>query len=84
MANDPLDLDNSFVGALLGWDYFNPINLYHYDIYNGEDPEMNRPLLSVLLSNPLYRKQYNAHLRTIIDESLDVIAIENEAFEIQG
>ena len=80
----PWDLDNSFVGALLGWDYFNPNNLYHFDIYNGEDPEMNRPLLSVLLSNPLYRKQYNAHLRTIIDESLDVIAIENEAFEIQG
>ena len=31
----------------------------------------NKPLLNTLLNNQLYRKIYSAHLRTIINESLD-------------
>ena len=31
----------------------------------------NKPLLNILLNNQLYRKIYSAHLRTIINESLD-------------
>ena len=31
----------------------------------------NKPLLNLLLNNQLYRKIYTAHLRTIINESLD-------------
>ena len=31
----------------------------------------NKPLLNILLNNQLYRKIYTAHLRTIINESLD-------------
>jgi len=33
--------------------------------------QTNKPLLNVLLNNQLYRKIYTAHLRTIINESLD-------------
>ena len=33
--------------------------------------QTNKPLLNILLNNQLYRKIYTAHLRTIINESLD-------------
>lgn len=79
----PWDLDNSFGGALLGFDYFNPNNLFHFTPYDGEDPNSYKPLGHLLLNNPLYRKQYNAHLRTIIGESLDDAAVLAEANEIQ-
>lgn len=80
----PWDMDNTFVGALLGWDYYNPNNLYHYTPYMGENEGDYRPLAHLLLNNPLYRKQYNAHMRTIMEESLDASELEAEAFEIQA
>ncbi len=78
----PWDMDNSFGGALLGFDYFNPNVLFHFNPYTGEDVNHNIPLANLLLNNPLYRKQYNAHLRTIINESLDNVAVLAEANEI--
>jgi len=79
----PWDLDNSFGGALLGFDYFNPNLLFHFNPYDGEFEAEQKPLAHLLLSNPLYRKQYNAHLRTIIEESLDEAVILSEANAIQ-
>lgn len=79
----PWDLDNSFGGALLGLDYFNPNVLFHFNPYDGETEAEQKPLAHLLLSNPLYRKQYNAHLRTIMEESLDEVAILSDANEIQ-
>ncbi len=79
----PWDLDNTFGGALLGFDYFNPNTLFHYNPYDGEAESEQKPLAHLLFSNPLYRKQYNAHLRTIIEESLDEAAILSDANAMQ-
>ena len=79
----PWDLDNSFIGAILGWDYYSPEVLYEYDIYDGADASEEKPLTHLLLNDPLYLKQYEAHIRTIIQESLDptVIAAEVNAMQ---
>tara|TARA_B100000902_G_scaffold209711_1_gene199544 strand:+ start:1195 stop:2958 length:1764 start_codon:yes stop_codon:yes gene_type:complete len=78
----PWDLDNSFAGAIMGWDFWNPSNIYQYDVYF-EGPQLGgntqawdeRPLLYKLLNDQHYRKIYTAHLRTIINESLDTSII---------
>ena len=79
----PWDLDNSFVGAIMGWDYWNPSNVYEYDPYYTGGPYTGpsgtpqpweaRPLLFKLLNDSHYRKIYSAHMRTIIEESFIVI-----------
>ena len=33
----PWDLDNSFAGAIMGWDFWNPSNIYEYDPYYDVD-----------------------------------------------
>ena len=78
----PWDLDNSFVGAIMGWDYWTPGNVYEYDPYftgpsilGATQPWEERPLLYKLLNNPHYRKIYTAHINTIIEESLDTSVI---------
>jgi hypothetical protein len=79
----PWDFDNSFVGAIMAWDYFTPENVYHFDPYNGAEASEDKPLTNLLLNNPQYRKQYNAHLRTIMEESLDLSAVESEVNAMQ-
>ncbi|MEC7646135.1 MAG: CotH kinase family protein [Bacteroidota bacterium] len=87
----PWDLDNSFVGAILG-NFFPWSTAYEYDPYSvGEDHNNNgfldtweeRPLVQKLLADPLYRDIYNAHLRTIINESLDTSFIRSEITHLQ-
>ena len=83
----PWDLDNSFAGAIMGWDFWNPSNIYEYDPYyqggpftgpfGSPQPWEARPLLQKLLDNDDYRKIYTAHLRTIINESLDTSVIRS-------
>ena len=58
----PWDLDNSFVGAIMGWDYFAPSNVYEYDPYftgptlgGSTQPWEERPLLYQLLNDPHYQ-----------------------------
>ena len=80
----PWDLDNSFIGAILGWDYYSPESLYEYDIYDGAAADEGKPLTHLLLNDPLYRKQYEAHIRTIIQESLDPTAIAAEVYAMQS
>jgi len=80
----PWDLDNSFIGAILGWDYYSPEVLYEYDIYDGADASEEKPLTHLLLNDPLYLKQYEAHIRTIIQESLDPTVIAAEVNAIQS
>lgn len=79
----PWDLDNSFGGGLLGLDYFNPNVLFHFNPYEGEEEDELKPLAQKLFSNPLYRRQYNAHIRTIMEESLDEATILSDANYIQ-
>ena len=89
----PWDLDNSFVGAILGSFWWYPPAASEYDPYSvGEDHNNNgfldiweeRPLVQKLLSDPLYREIYNAHLRTIIYESLDTLMIRTNVNQLQN
>ena len=59
----PWDLSESFInasGSTLSGILSDPYSV-----------QPNKPLLNTLLNNQLYRKIYTAHLRTIINESLD-------------
>jgi hypothetical protein len=90
----PWDLDNSFVGAIMGWDYWNPSNVYEYDPYYTGGPYTGpsgtpqpweaRPLLFKLLNDDHYRKIYSAHMRTIIEESLDTAQIRANIDNLQS
>ena len=80
----PWDFDNSFVGAIMGWSYWNPSEMYEFDpFWTGWDAADNRPLTEYLFSHPRYRMQYIAHIRTIMEESMntDEIQVEIDAFQ---
>jgi hypothetical protein len=79
----PWDVSESFLGALLGANP-NPTELYEYDPYNGYNSWWY-PLTQALTGDPTshYGKIYTAHLRTILNESLDATAIENYANTVQ-
>ena len=79
----PWDLDNTFSGAIMGFDYFNQSNIYEYDPYHYGSPG-ERPLAEKLLNDPFYRKQYTAHIRTIINESLDTSVIRSKINQLQS
>ena len=82
----PWDLDNSFAGAILG-NFFPWSTAYEYDPFFTVSPNSQpwevRPLLDKLLSNSFYRNLYTAHLRTIINESLDTSLIRSEIYNLQ-
>ena len=80
----PWDLSESFVGAIMGWSFWNPSDVYEYDPYYGDDPSIGRPLTALLLNHPTYRKQYTAHLRTVINESLDTTIIRAKIQNLQA
>ena len=87
----PWDLDNSFSGAIMGFDFFSPSNIYEYDPYftgpslgGSTQPWDERPLLYKLLNNTHYRKIYTAHINTIIEESLDTSAIKANIDNLQA
>jgi len=87
----PWDLDNSFSGAIMGLDFWNPSNIYEYDPYftgpslgGSTQPWEQRPLLYKLLNNTHYRKIYSAHINTIIEESLDTSAISANIDNLQN
>jgi hypothetical protein len=81
----PWDLSESFGGALLGGVWSTPNDIYHFDPFYGYTTDATtNPLLYKLLDNPQYYLQYTAHLRTIIDESLDTAFIRNSITELQN
>ena len=87
----PWDLDNNFTGAIMGFDFWNPSNVYEYDPYftgpslgGSTQPWDERPLLYKLLNDPHYRKIYTAHINTIIEESLDTAAIRANINNLQS
>ena len=77
----PWDLDNSFLGAILG--FTSPTTLYQRDPYY-TSTQGDRPLAYNLLNDPFYRKQYTAHLRTVINESLDTSIIRGSINTLQS
>ena len=89
----PWDLDNSFLGAILGSFWWSPSAAYEYDPYSiGEDHDNSgfldiweqRPLVYNLLNDPHYRKIYTAHINTIIEESLDTSEIRSNIENLQA
>ena len=81
----PWDLSESFGGALLGGVWATPNDIYHFDPFYGYTTDAaSNPLLYKLLDNPQYYLQYTAHLRTIIDESLDTAFIRNSITDLQA
>ncbi len=81
----PWDLSESFIGAILGWDFWDPTPIYNYDPYGGQFPTGERPLLDYLLNDPLYRKIYTAHLRTILTETMmDTASIRGDINQLQN
>jgi hypothetical protein len=81
----PWDFDNSFAGAILGWEFFDPSAVYNYDTYGNQYAPNERPLLERLLDDPYYKKLYNAHLRTVYTESLiDTDAVRASINQLQA
>ncbi|MCH2020918.1 MAG: CotH kinase family protein [Saprospiraceae bacterium] len=66
----PWDLSETFIGAMLNW-LGDPDLIYETNPNFGHTPfQSGHPLVYRLLSNPLYHKQYTAHLRTVYEEQL--------------
>lgn len=81
----PWDFDNSFAGAILGFEFWDPSEIHNYDTYGGQYAPNERPLLEKLLDDPLRKKQYNAHLKTILTETLiDTAAIRSSIAQLQS
>ena len=82
----PCDLDNSFVGAIMGYSYWNPNEVYHFDpFFSSFGPAWDiRPLTDFVFNHPQYRKQYLAHIRTILSESMDMLALEQDVATLQS
>lgn len=79
----PWDVSESFVGALLQFNQnFN--ELYEYDPYNGYNSFWT-PLSQVLTANPNshYGKIYTAHMRTVLNESLDATTVQGFVDSLQ-
>ncbi len=64
----PWDLSESFIGALLGMQGQNANSLYTYDPLQ---INKGRPLMDLVANNLFYRRQYFAHIRTILNEVMD-------------
>jgi hypothetical protein len=79
----PWDFDNAFVGAILGFEYWSPEVVYNYDSYGSQYAANSRPLFQKLMADPLRKKQFDAHLRTIFSETLlDTASIRNDIAEL--
>lgn len=81
----PWDFSESFLNALLGQDIFIPIgpdHPTHFNPYHGEDLSA-RPLTYIFFNNPLYRKIYNAHIRTVMNE-VDLEYLESQIESLQA
>jgi hypothetical protein len=78
----PWDLSESYIGALLGLS-FNNIQSRHYELDPYNIPN-GTPLVDKIMNDTRWRKQYTAHLRTILKESTDTTVIRNNINRIQA
>jgi len=78
----PWDVSESFIGGLTFW-WGDVENLYQASPYHGYDPYVaNRPLVYNLLSVDKYRKVYDAHIRTIMNDFINTSYFEDKAEEL--
>lgn len=82
----PWDLDNSFVGAIMGWSYWSPNDVYHFDpFFTGNGAAWDsRPLTAYLFGQPEHRQRYLAHIRTIMSESMGLGGIQQTVNGMQN
>ena len=81
----PWDLDNTFGGAILGWSFWSPNDVYHFDpFWGGWDNSDYRPLTDFIYNHPTYKKQFIAHIRTVMEESMNLDEIEQDIAELQS
>ena len=82
----PWDKDNTFGGFLvqflIDWWFGNASWIYYWDPFASES-DQTRPLFKKLMENPLYKKTFTAHLRTIIDDIYNVEYINDLAYGFQ-
>ena len=81
----PWDLTETFVAALLNFNE-NIDELYEYDPYAGYNSWW-KPLCYNLVgdgASALHRKVYNAHIRTVMEESLNISIIESKVDQLQN
>ena len=80
----PWDLDNAFGGAIMGYSFFSPNDIYHFDpFFGGWDNSDYRPLIELIYNTPKYRKQFVAHIRTVMEESMNQDAISQDISQLQ-
>ena len=78
----PWDVSESFIGALYSW-WGNSQNLIEASPYYGFDPYVDdRPLVYNLLSIDRYKENYDAHLRTIINQILNTNILNEKVDEL--
>ena len=78
----PWDVSESFIGGLTFW-WGDVENLYQASPYFGYDPFVeDRPLLYGLLQVDLYKKIYEAHIRTIMNDLVNTTYFEDAAEEL--
>ncbi|MAQ47344.1 MAG: hypothetical protein CMD27_00505 [Flavobacteriales bacterium] len=78
----PWDVSESFIGALTFW-WGDVENLYEASPYFGYDPYIeDRPLLYGLLQVDSYRKIYDAHIRTIMNDFINTTYFEDAVEEL--
>jgi hypothetical protein len=81
----PWDLDNTFGGAILGFSFWSPNDVYHFDpFWGGWDNSDYRPLTDFIYNHPTYKKQFIAHIRTVMEESMNLDEIEQDIAELQS
>lgn len=81
----PWDLDNAFIGAIMGWSYWSPNDVYHFDpFFTGNGAAWDsRPLTEYLFGQTAYRQRYLAHIRTIMSESMGMDGIQQTVSAMQ-
>ncbi|MFT4667990.1 MAG: hypothetical protein ACI8YQ_004805 [Polaribacter sp.] len=80
----PWDVSESFYGILLGSGGLGEAG-YEWDIFNQDDPfGESRPLVDYVANHPSYRKQYLAHIRTVMEEVLNETELLNTCQDMQA
>lgn len=79
----PWDLSESFCGAMIGQG--TPADHYEREPFYGYSPFVaNHPLVSNILSDPYNRKKMLQHVRTVMEEFYDEVALKTQALDLIG